>query len=83
MTLFDFKLLSQREQLDLLYQQGVYIGKQKKVDVTVLLYQLDSFYIEIYYRKYRCYVLGVRCFTTMERLDPYLEQIAVDNLVNI
>ena len=83
MTLFDFQLFAQREQLDLLYQQGVYIGKQKKIDTVALLYQLDSFYVEIYYRKYRCHVLALRCFTAMEKLDPYLDQVPVDNLVNI
>ena len=55
----------------------------EKIDTVALLYQLDSFYVEIYYRKYRCHVLGLRCFTAMEKLDPYLDQVPVDNLVNI
>lgn len=82
MKLFDFKLLSQREQVDLLYSQGVYIGKKKQGTTVILLYQVDSFYVEIYYSKYRCHVLCVRCFTCTLRLDPYLDQIDVEPFVN-
>lgn len=83
MTIFDFKLLSQREQLDLLYEQGVYVGKRKQGDTTVILYQLESFYVEIFYSKYRCFILAVSCFSSMHRLDPYLSQVDVEHLVNI
>ena len=83
MILFDFKLLSQREQLDLLYEQGVYIGKRRQGETTILLYQLESFYVEIFYSKYRYHVLAVRSFSSMHRLDPYLSQVNVESLVNI
>ena len=81
MTLFDFKLLTEADQLDLLYEQGSYIGKRKEDYQNVLLYQLESFYVEIFYYKHRCYCTGVRCFRSTVLLDPYLEDINVGHLV--
>ncbi len=81
MTLFDFQLLSKNEQVDLLYKEGVYIGKRKINNSCVLLYQLESFYIEVFYKKYRCSVIRIHCFRSTTLLDPYLEQIDVEHLV--
>jgi hypothetical protein len=81
MTLFDFQLLRQNEKVDVLYEQGVYIGKRKQGEATVLLYQLDSFYVEVFYKKYRCYVTKLHCFSSTSLLDPYLHQIDVESLV--
>lgn len=50
--------------------------------MNVVLYQLDAFYVEIYYRKYRCLVQRVRCFTSTMCLNPYLENMDVAELIN-
>lgn len=81
-TLYDFSVLSTAEQIDILYANGVYIGKTLKEDMNVVLYQLDAFYVEIYYRKYRCLVQRVRCFTSTMCLNPYLENMDVAELIN-
>jgi len=81
MTLFDFQLLPENEKIELLYKQGVYIGKRKEGTVTVLLYQLNSFYAEVFYKKYRCYVTKIHCFSSTAFLDPYLTEIDVESLV--
>lgn len=80
MTLYHFQLLPLPEQIELLYKDGVYIGKRKGEWSSVLLYQLESFYVEVYYRKHRCYVSRLHCFRSTELLDPYLEQIEVEHL---
>ena len=81
MTLFDFQLLSRNEQVSMLYEEGVYIGKRKEGGLTILLYQVDSFYVEVYYRKYRKYIDRIRCSASTVMLDPYLEQINVEHVV--
>ena len=81
MKLFEFKLLEDSEKLDILYAKGIYIGKRFQAGKTVILLQLDAFYAEIYYVKYRKYVECVYSFETTALLDPYLEQIDVQNLV--
>lgn len=81
MTVYDFRMLSDCEQIDLLYKEGVYIGKRAHPGATILLYQLDAFYVEVYYQKYRCLVKRLHCFTSTILLNPYLEQINVEELV--
>jgi hypothetical protein len=81
MTLYDFSLLTRSEQIDVLYRHGVYIGKSKKTVHTIVLYQIDTFYIEIIYKKYRCFVDRVHAFNSTAGLDAYLEDIDVEELV--
>jgi hypothetical protein len=81
MTMPEFYILSYNEKIDLLYKEGVYIGKQKERHLTKVLYQLDSFYVEIYYKKYRQFINQVKCFTGTDRLDPYLLQIDVEDII--
>ena len=81
MTKYEFQLLPEQEQINILYQQGVYIGKRKESFSIILLYQLESFYVEVFYRKYRSHVKNLHCFESTELLDPYLEQIDVENWV--
>jgi len=82
MNLFQFQLMSQGEQLSLLYREGIYVGKRKD-DLTFLLYQVDTFYVEVAYHKYRCHIAGVRATMSTTILDPYLEQIDIAILAGI
>lgn len=81
MKSFEFQLLSEKEKADLLYREGVYIGKRKEGPLTVLLYQADSFYVEVFYHKYRRFIVRMRCSESTSILDPYLEQIEIGILV--
>ena len=81
MKMHDFQLLPEQDQIDILYQFGIYIGKHKQAVSINLLYQLEGFYVEVFYRKYRSHVKHLHCFESTEFLDPYLEQIDVENLV--
>ena len=81
MNLLEFKLLSLDEKISQLYEHGVYIGKCKRQGNSVLLYQLENFYVEVFYTKHRCYVSRLHCFTSTALLDPYLDEIDVDHLV--
>lgn len=81
MTLREFLPLSDREKIALLYKHGIYVGKQKCGNTTVLLYQIEGFYAELYYRHYRRVVERIGCFADTSRLDPYLAAIDVEHLV--
>lgn len=81
MTLCEFLNLPEGEKAALLHDEGVYIGKRKLGTLTVLLFQLDGFYAEVYYRQYRRVIECIRPFAGTERLDPYLAEIDVEHLV--
>jgi len=81
MRVYEFQLLPQQKQVEILYRYGVYIGKHNYASSITLLYQVDGFYVEVFYRKYRSHIKLLHCFESTEFLDPYLKQIDVENLV--
>ena len=82
MNLYEFELLSEQEQVEVLYKKGVFLGKRKVSEFSVVLYQVDAFYVEILYKKYRYYINRTRCFTSTKLLDPYLMHLDINDLVN-
>ena len=82
MTLLDFTLLKETEQLDLLYQSGTYLAKLKRCNSTSVLYQFEGFYIEISYARYRIQVRSIWCFESTIPLDPYLQEISIEEVIN-
>ena len=82
MTISDFSLLTLTEQLAFLHEEGVYLAKRKSGKTTVLLYQLQNIYIEIFYTEYRRIVRNLRFSTSTDILDPYLGSIEIRNLLD-
>ena len=83
MTLQEFSLLPRREQIVVLHEQAVYIGKRKRHLHTTILFQLDAFYIEVQYRRYRQVVQEIYCTASTTIIDSYLDQINVEGLVGV
>jgi hypothetical protein len=81
MSQSEFRQLTDTEQIDLLYSEGVYIDKRKVGDTTIVLYQLNGFYIEVCYYKYRLLIAWIRCSESVQILDPYLDKMDIAELV--
>lgn len=81
MRMHDFTHLPQKEKVTLLYEDGVYIGKRQHGKTIAVLYQLEGFYAEVFYRTYRRDIDRISCFSHTARLDPYLAGIDVEHLV--
>jgi hypothetical protein len=81
MKMSNFESLSQKNQITILYQHGVYIGKKRQGQFVKLLFQLDSFYVELSYTSYRRSIDKIHCSDSLSILDPYLEQITIEYLV--
>lgn len=74
----EFQSMQDSEKIAQLYRNGVYIGKRRCSSEVVLLYQLDSFYVEVYYSKYRSVIDRLQTFRSTVHLDPYLDQIPIE-----
>jgi hypothetical protein len=62
--------------------ETVCIGGRSTHEHMILLYQQDSFYIEIYYNKKGNYITAVNGFDDLMLLDPYLEKIDIRGVLS-
>ena len=56
---------------------GVHIADQEDQEHSILLYQIDSFYVEVYYHKELNVIRRFKPFSSTEQLQPYLNQIDI------
>ena len=82
MGLPGFNELSGQDQLDELYKEGIFLGKLRTYNQSRVLYFYDGFYGEIIYTRYRREVKLIRCFLGTELLDPYLQQLKIEELID-
>lgn len=80
LVLEDFKSLAAAQQFDLLQNEGVYIGKRKLGEQTLVLFQLHSFYVEVWYSQFRKKADQMVVTTDTGILQAYLDQIDVTDL---
>lgn len=76
MTLFQFKLLSENEQIETAWNSPL-LATIEDNDFTYDLHQIDSFYVEIKYRKPNRTVSRMKAFKKPELLKPYLVKIDI------
>lgn len=67
-----FQSLDTLVQMEYLQKDGVYIGKIRKADRILVLYQYHTIYVEIIYTEYRKLVEQVNCYGETRILDQYL-----------
>lgn len=78
MTIQDFVKENEKEKMDLLQNEGAYIGKRVLGDRSAILFQLGSFYVEVIYRDYRKDTEEINVSAGLDLLKPYLDQVNVD-----
>ena len=80
MKLSDFIMLDPEEKKLAVLHRGVLIGKRKKPELIIFLFQLDKFYVETFCNTITKDVSGYRVFAQTKLLQPYLESITIDEL---
>ncbi len=76
MTLYQFLALDEMEQQEAIWD-GVHIADRDDGEHKILLYQIDAFYVEVYYHKEYNVIRKYLPFNSTERLAPYLEKIKI------
>ncbi len=80
MTEDQFNKLSEDRQSDVICKKGVLVSVRRTVEHRVLLYQIEGFYVEVFYHPANN-VIRIKSFSCTERLQPYLNQISLNGLV--
>ena len=81
MTLDEFTLLPESRQAQTLLERGIFLTDRLYKNFSIILYQLDSFYVEVYHNLRFDIMQGMQCFEDDEALQPYLESIDISCLV--
>jgi hypothetical protein len=82
MTLFSFKQLDEQEQAEALWDKGVHWGERFDEEHTIALYQIDGFYVEVFYHPEYNIIKRLWSFRSTDQLRPYLEQIPIEMLLS-
>lgn len=77
LSLTEFIDLPQDVQFEVLHKHGVYVGKRKQEEKTIVLFQLHGFYVEVFYKQYRKIIENISTSTSTDILLPYLDQISI------
>ena len=81
MQRFKFNSVEEIEQHRQIWENGVLIAERKVSYYTIYLYQVESFYIEVYYHSHFNVITKVRRFSNTSLLQPYLQNISIDSLL--
>ncbi len=81
MQLYEFVVLDNLGKVDALWNHGALIGERMDCMYRIFLYQIDSFYVEVFCTLDRNTLSNIDCFTDMNRLHPYLDKISLCSLL--
>lgn len=77
MTLYQFNLKEKDDQADTLWEHGVHITDREDEEHKFILYQIEGFYVEVWYHKESNEIRKLRSFASTKQLDPYLSKIKI------
>jgi hypothetical protein len=80
MTLDRFNLLNDDEKSNALWLKASLIDVIRKDSLTILLYQLYGFYVEVYYNYNRNQIECFQSFNSTDQLEPYLDKISLEGI---
>lgn len=81
MTLYQFNALDEMEQAEAVWS-GTHIGDRQDEKHNILLYQIDAFYVEVYYNREHNEIVRFRSFSNPDQLFAYVGKINIDGLIN-
>lgn len=76
-----FKLLELSAQAQVICENGALLAERTEDNYLIILYQVDSFYVEVYYHQHNDEIVKFRSFHSVKFLEPYLQNINVRSLV--
>ncbi len=82
MKLSEFIALPEDHKRSTVLTEGVAIAKRELADRLVFLFQLQEYYVETFCCYQSKEILEYRVFQNTKHLEPYLNAIRIDDLLN-
>ena len=80
MTLYQFNVLTESEKTAIVWNEGNFVGDRIENNFSILLYQVQSFYLEVFYSGKKNKMSRLRSFSSNKQLEPYLGKIDISEL---
>jgi hypothetical protein len=81
MLLHEFKYQEKQKKTKLLIENGVFLANRFIPGYQLLLFAVDSFYVEVHFDLEHQLLSYFKAFSTIDELEPYLHQIDLSPLV--
>ena len=80
LTLYQFNVLLKKEKIAKVWNEGNFVSDRKDNNFSVLLYQVEAFYVELYYNGQENVIDKLRSFSSTNQLEPYLTHIDISDI---
>ena len=77
MLLHEFKYQEKQKKQQLLFENGIYLASRFIKDYQLVLFAVDSFYVEVYLDLEHEQVGYIKAFSSTDELMPYLSSIDI------
>ena len=81
MYLYEFRQLHEEDQAQTVWECGEHIATKYINLYAILLWQLDGFYVEMFYNRIDDKIEKIRSFVSTKMLAPYLDQIDITSVL--
>ena len=82
MRLSDFILLNEEQKKLIVLHEGILVAKRSNFPYLVFLFQMENYYVESFCNVQTKAIEEYRAFDHPKLLAPYLESIAIDDLLH-
>ncbi|MFD2247352.1 hypothetical protein [Pontibacter ruber] len=80
MDFYAFNCLPREERAELVWEHGRYLAIREEMGCSVALYHMGRFFAEVWYSPEDNQIALVHGFTSRSLLEPYLDQIDLEDL---
>ncbi|HEV3224544.1 MAG TPA: hypothetical protein VGZ90_16810 [Puia sp.] len=80
MHISEFNFMDGMAKTQVLATEGVFLAERNEGCFRISLYQVNDFYVEIYYHKTRCFYICIRSFADVGELYPYFQDIDISEV---
>ena len=81
MTIHEFNMLDTSQQGQILWQYGTHLSDRNNRLSSMMLYQIDAFYVEVCFHRKKSNPIKFKSFTSTNQLQPYLNKISIGELL--
>ncbi|HVY75851.1 MAG TPA: hypothetical protein VG890_13525 [Puia sp.] len=83
MDIRDFNIMDGIAKTEVLATDGVFLAERTDGCYRITLYQVDDFYVEIYYHLTRYCYICIRSFEDAAELYPYLQEVDISEVYKV